>query len=91
MANNQGFSNDGAWKAFLLSIKIVWWGIKAIFKAICMIFTGYQTYKAYKARKAAERAERAADRAVVDAATDDAAKELVDAVQEQKDNDAPKA
>ncbi len=85
--NNTAFSNDTAWKAVVLSVKIVWWGIKAVFKAICMIFTGYQTYKAYKARKAAERAEREADRAVVDKATDDAAKELVDAVREQEEND----
>lgn len=57
--SNEGFSNDSSWKAFKLTLKFIWWCIKALIAVIGFVFVIYKWYKNRKLEKAEEKRLRA--------------------------------
>ena len=55
--SNEGFSNDSSWKAFKLTLKFIWWCIKALIAVIGFVFVKW--YKNRKLEKAEEKRLRA--------------------------------
>lgn len=76
--SNEGFSNDSSWKAFKLTLKFIWWCIKALVAVIGFVFVAYKWYKNRKLKRAEERRLRAEEEARVARARAEEAREEVE-------------
>lgn len=57
--SNQGFSNDSSWKAFKISLKLIWWCIKGLIAVLGFVFVAYKWYRNRKLEKAEEKRRQA--------------------------------